>query len=231
MMEEHDLISVNMSDHPTFFTTRAKGWTDVCLVTSELAQSVIDCETLLTNTASDHRFIMTQINRVRTDINYGYISSKHINWELYRKTFNEIWSNHDYPKIKNVNDIDNYVKILTTDIQQARDRARKTTTRKAKRSTHWWTEELDKQRKMTNKIRKRYQRSITNEQKQKLKEEYRKQLRNYKKLINTTRSKAWKEFCNESNNRGPWELPYNLVIRKKKNSKFQTFYRKQEHMK
>ncbi|XP_023235524.1 uncharacterized protein LOC111634921 [Centruroides sculpturatus] len=93
LMKEYDLISVNMSDHPTFFTAQARGWTDVCLMTNELAQNIKNCETLLTITASDHRIISTQIgtmkHRSQRQINYV----KHINWELFKRLFNDNWTN------------------------------------------------------------------------------------------------------------------------------------------
>ncbi|XP_023239194.1 uncharacterized protein LOC111637845 [Centruroides sculpturatus] len=165
LMEKYDLISVNMTDHPTFFTSHARGWTDVCLVSSDLAQNVINCETLLTTSASDHRFISTQINNLKLN-KYQIFTTKHINWDLYKKYFNENWSNHEYPIIESTQDIDRYVEMLTKDMQTAGKRAGKLVRKKINTKTHWWTEELEKQRKRINKLRKRYQRATNNEQKQ-----------------------------------------------------------------
>ncbi|XP_023222984.1 uncharacterized protein LOC111624384 [Centruroides sculpturatus] len=54
-MDANDLISVNMTTHPTFHTPHAEGWTDVCLVSADLGYQISDCETMLITSASDHR--------------------------------------------------------------------------------------------------------------------------------------------------------------------------------
>ncbi|XP_023231128.1 uncharacterized protein LOC111631160 [Centruroides sculpturatus] len=61
VMEEFNLISTNMTTYPTSYTPHAKGWTDVCLVSDNLSHKIENCETLLCPSASDHRFILTQI--------------------------------------------------------------------------------------------------------------------------------------------------------------------------
>ncbi|XP_067118883.1 uncharacterized protein [Centruroides vittatus] len=123
LMEEFDLVSVNMTTHPTFFTTQAKGWTNVCLVSSDLAQLVENCETLLDNSASDHRYVFTQIMHISLKNEIDYKTVRLTNWDYYRKLFNDNWLSHNFPEIHTRNDIDNYIAHITADMQKAGNKA------------------------------------------------------------------------------------------------------------
>ncbi|XP_023243141.1 uncharacterized protein LOC111641236 [Centruroides sculpturatus] len=119
LMDGHDLVSTNMTTHPTFHTLHAEGWTDVCIVSNDLSQRITNCETLLIPSASDHRYIATHISDIATPLNSNSYLVKRTNWELFRELFGQQWRKFNFIPVNTQEDLDNYVNNITSAIQFA----------------------------------------------------------------------------------------------------------------
>ncbi|XP_023211970.1 uncharacterized protein LOC111614839 [Centruroides sculpturatus] len=103
LLNEIDNISLNMSDTPTFQTARAKGWTDVCLAPTEVGRKVISCQTLLKDSASNHRYILTILEKDQsTTESHDNYYSKRTNWELFQEMFARNWRNYRFTEISSI---------------------------------------------------------------------------------------------------------------------------------
>ncbi|XP_023231123.1 uncharacterized protein LOC111631155 [Centruroides sculpturatus] len=219
MMKEFNLISTNMSTHLTFFTPFAKGWTDICLVSSNVSHKIDNCETLLSPSASDHRYIITQVQDSTTKVNNktNYFQIRQTNWAIFRHEFAKNWHQYDFPTINSHEDIDDYASHFTNALKTAGEKAlsyKKVPPRK----THWWNDALSRMKQKVNRIRKKYIKRKNTGEENNYKNKYKDILKQYKKQINKTRTNSWRKFCTDSNSNGPWELPYNIIIKKQKTS-------------
>ncbi|XP_023229276.1 uncharacterized protein LOC111629609 [Centruroides sculpturatus] len=88
-MDSNNLISVNMTTHPTFHTPHAEGWTDVCLVSADLGYRISECETMLIPSASDHRYLLTQVSDVIIEEQQTNHHKMHTNWETFQECFSQ----------------------------------------------------------------------------------------------------------------------------------------------
>ncbi|XP_023231126.1 uncharacterized protein LOC111631158 [Centruroides sculpturatus] len=219
VMNEFDLISTNMTTHPTFYTPHAKGWTDICLVSDNISHLIENCETLLCHSASDHRFILTQIEYNNPTINEqnNPFRKRQTNWTAFRQEFSRIWRNYNFPPITTHEDINNYADFFTNALQSA---GRKALQYKSlpPRKTHWWDTSLSQRKKEVDKLRKKYTKTNNDAKKEQYRNQYKEAFKNYKKQINKAQTNSWKKFCSDSNKKGPWELPYYLVMKKQKSS-------------
>ncbi|XP_067118879.1 uncharacterized protein [Centruroides vittatus] len=138
VMSEFNLISTNMTTHPTFYTPYSKGWTDICVVTDNLSHLIDNCETLLCPSASDHRFILTQIqhNDSTGNDNLDSFQIKQTNWTAFREEFTSIWRKYTFPPISNHKDMDNYANYFTNALNQAGKKALRYKKLPPKK-THW----------------------------------------------------------------------------------------------
>jgi len=79
----------------------------------------------------------------------------------------------------------------------------------------WWTEELTVLRKRTNALRRRYQRTINNENlRHERKEMYFDGRREYEGKMQEAKLKSWKTFCTISDGVKPWNLLYKIAYGK-----------------
>ncbi|XP_023235522.1 uncharacterized protein LOC111634919 [Centruroides sculpturatus] len=158
LMEEFSLISTNMSTHPTFFTPFAKGWTDICLVSDNMAHKIDSCETLLSPTASDHRYILTQIQHDAPIGNSkpNSFQIKQTNWTIFRHEFAKNWQDYDFLATNTQEEIVNYAKHFINALKLAGDKALKYKT-VPQRKTHWWNESLNDMKREVNRARKKYE--------------------------------------------------------------------------
>ncbi|XP_023218430.1 uncharacterized protein LOC111620685 [Centruroides sculpturatus] len=155
LMHEHDCISLNTSGIPTFFTTRARGWTDICLTPTTVGSIIENCETLSTTSASDHRYVLTTVSKAQhhntTSDKSNKFSKRITNWDSYRLHFAENWRTYHYKDMRNKEDIDKYADYITVSMAKA---LQLSTSNRARNQyhTHWWTDELEGDK---HKIRKR----------------------------------------------------------------------------
>ena len=81
-----------------------------------------------------------------------------------------------------------------------------------KTSVSWWKEEFSSLRKRTNDLRRRYQRTINNENlRQERKENYFDVRREYEGKMQEAKLKSWKTFCTVSYGVNPWNVVYKIA--------------------
>jgi len=79
----------------------------------------------------------------------------------------------------------------------------------------WWTESLKIMRKRTNALRKRYQRTTTNEeQRENRKPQYTKAKKEYQAAIKREKIRSWKQHCTTTSPNNPWNEIYKLANNK-----------------
>ena len=84
-----------------------------------------------------------------------------------------------------------------------------------KTTISWWTEELTVLRKRTNALRRRYQRTNSNENlRQERKEKLFNGRREYEGKMQEAKLKSWKTFCTINDGVNPWDIVYNIAAGK-----------------
>ena len=84
------------------------------------------------------------------------------------------------------------------------------------KSVPWWTEELTIMRKRTNTLRRRYQRTRNNEElREKHKIQYYAGKAIYAATIKKEKTRSWKEYCNITSSKNPWNEVYKLAAGKR----------------
>jgi hypothetical protein len=86
------------------------------------------------------------------------------------------------------------------------------------KSVFWWTDALTTLRKMTNALRRKYQRTINSEElRENRKNQYFERKRKYQAAIRKEKINSWKQYCNTSSN-NPWDVVYKLASGKTRNT-------------
>ncbi|XP_023229261.1 uncharacterized protein LOC111629587 [Centruroides sculpturatus] len=143
ILNEYDLTSMNTSKLPTFFNGRAQGWTDICLAPTELSNIIINCETILKDSVSDHRYILTTLNYNHPQLDLGTNKyQKRTNWDQFRSLFASNWRRYNFVPLIDPCSIDNYVQHLTDSINSANILSSTLKPSNTYR-THWWTDRLE----------------------------------------------------------------------------------------
>jgi len=87
------------------------------------------------------------------------------------------------------------------------------------KSVPWWTEELTLMRKRINALRRRFQRTINNNDlRERRKNQYHDGKVQYQAAIKREKFKSWKEYCNLTSATNPWNAVYKLASNKAKRS-------------
>ena len=83
------------------------------------------------------------------------------------------------------------------------------------RSIPWWTGELTVMRKHTNALRRRFQRTRTNEYlRERRKNRYLEEKARYEATIRREKLRSWKAYCNLSTTSNPWNEVYKIAAGK-----------------
>ncbi|XP_067129716.1 uncharacterized protein [Centruroides vittatus] len=155
LVNEMDGISLNTSDLPTFQTDRAKGWTNVCLAPTSVGSNITTCSTLHLNSASDHRYILTEI---AMPIHSGPTTQQHYrwrtNWDSFRVTFGNLWRNFHFQDLTTKEEVNKYAEHLTLSLQKALQSS--TTYLPGTNKTHWWNDALDTEKRKIRKLRRQW---------------------------------------------------------------------------
>ena len=87
------------------------------------------------------------------------------------------------------------------------------------RSVPWWTDELTILRKRVNALRRRYQRTLNNEElRQDRRNQYTEGKRQYQNKLQDEKFKSWKKFCSATDESNPWNAVYRIAAGKLKNT-------------
>ncbi|XP_023210495.1 uncharacterized protein LOC111613382 [Centruroides sculpturatus] len=178
-MDSHDLYSANTTNHPTFFTAHAECWSNVFLAPTTLSNKIILCETLLDDSASDHRYILAEIiSDENAENNCGL--TRRTNWELFCQIFSASWRNYNFAEFQNEEDINHYANYITESLQKA-EKLSTSITKTNKIKTNWWTDDLTAQQHKIRKIRRKMIKATDDNLKTFYEEEYKKELKIYKR--------------------------------------------------
>ena len=95
------------------------------------------------------------------------------------------------------------------------------------KSVPWWTDGLTILRKRTNALRRRYQRTLNNEElRENRKNQYLEGKRKYQAAIRREKLNSWKQYCNTTPSSNPWTTVYKLASGKTRNTAVLTTLKK-----
>lgn len=252
IMSQHLHILNEESDYTTFRSSRGSSNIDLTIANNQLLRAVVEWEISDQDSCSDHSIIRYAIGHCK-----GYRSEYHFRdvrylvqkcnigkfkANLLRLAENKICETNtkrepadlDNTLCKRVlaeNDIetsiDEFYEVLTLACSESfrTHRGSKRTT--ADKSVPWWTDELTIMRKRLNALRRRYQRTKTDENlRQQRKAKYLEGKARYTATIKKEKISSWKEYCNMTSSTNPWNVVYKLAAGKRKNNTQLTTLRK-----
>ncbi|XP_035225891.1 uncharacterized protein LOC118198344 [Stegodyphus dumicola] len=200
-MATNNLIQINESDSPpTFWTTRSEGWPDLTITTALMAPYIQNWRVEDIPTASDHRLITYSIDipisylvRKRYKTIYGG-HKKFLDCLAPRVPYITVLLNNSY----NQQTLDEAYDQLIQTIDVACRTAYKTKAYKSNPRTHWWTQDLQKERSRLRALRRRAQ--VTQEQalRNLRMQDFRRARAIYKKHIYQAKLSSWRNFCTET---------------------------------
>ena len=95
------------------------------------------------------------------------------------------------------------------------------------KSVPWWTGDLTIMRKKTNAARRRYQRTKNNEElRESRKKQYLEEKKKYDACIRRQKVESWKNYCNLTTSRNPWNSAYRLASGKMRKAPMLTTLKK-----
>ena len=189
---------------------------------------------------SDHRFITFDIEthkKTKQEFNYNgvkYITSEKGFQQFKTNLIKEIKINF---KIRDTQDIDdtlcelltlepeteNAVRKYQDSIEAASKKSFKVRQLQQKtvgfKAVPWWTVELTAMRKKTNAMRRRYQRTLKdNNLRETRKLQYLQEKRKYEATLRKSKIQSWKQYCNATTAANPWNMVFKLATDKIRNS-------------
>lgn len=221
---------------PTFETVNGRSWVDLTVVNNKLLRDIREWTTGEEESCSDHKIISFRIGNVNQNHTRTFKGTRFITNANKNKQFN----NHLVESLKlNFNckssgekmdeelaqkanaytNVESLIETFYSSMHDACSRAYGVSRGKKLevrgKSVPWWTPELTILRKRVNALRRRYQRTINNEQ---LRDERRNQYlegnRQYRASINDTKLESWKKFCNATDGNNPWTALYKIAAGK-----------------
>ncbi|XP_072400410.1 uncharacterized protein [Diabrotica undecimpunctata] len=203
----HIYIHNKHNSPPTFLTLRGKSWIDLTLTKNTTVNDwmVVEEETL-----SDHQYITFNIHR-RTqnnlNINKHKLNITHIN----KDKLNTLINTKDW-------DLSGTINLKAERLQQDIIQITKESSRKERKNRTpnqiWWSEELDKLKKATNKCRRKYQKETDPINKRRDELDYIASRRRYKDAIIQTKKTAIRQYLTNHDPDNPWNLGYKIIKKK-----------------
>lgn len=212
-LQLNDLASLNKSKTPTFNSQAGKSWIDVCIGNQKLIELNPESNTIDGRSISDHNYIITELKNLQTKNDKRTVKSN-TDWDYFREMLLTKWKPFVIQDIRNKKDIDHVVERLEKTILEV---YQETTNNKIinKSNPPWWSREIENKRRALRSAHKKFRKEKDQENKVNLHNQYKQELREYKKLINNSRTNAWREFCS-SNSERPWAKPYKIANQKYK---------------
>ena len=238
----NDLYIINEDNgRPTFESSRGSSKVDLTLCSDQLLKEVYNWNSGQEESCSDHSIINFTIGSSENKENYTYRGIRYIVRDEDYTLFDEHFSNAAREifgrEIKDVKLLDQELYNLTLEYTDVEDMVRKfqeTITlacRKAFRwrrpakgavshkSVPWWTMKLTIMRKKVNAQRRRFQRTLGDEElRLQRKRIYQDTKRQYQSALRQEKFQSWKEYCNITTNSNPWNAVYKLASGKIRNS-------------
>jgi len=224
---------------PTFETRRGRSWIDLTLSNSQLLGNLTAWNIGDEESCSDHKLISFKIARGMQNQPYTFKTTRYITCKEDYERFDCLLTTNISSTFKvesNSMELDKelsktltahmeteqLINLFYTCISEACNKAFRPIKGKGQqlrgKSVPWWTPELTILRKKVNALRRRYQRTINNDQlRQERKDQYMEGLRQYRSKINMQKIESWKEFCNITDGSNPWNTVYKLAAGKLRN--------------
>ena len=223
-------------DIPTFETIRGRSWVDLTITNDQLLRHVTEWKIEEDESCSDHKIISFKIGEVNQCIINTSKGIRYITKDGDSKKFDDLLTTNLTSafscqenrekldeeltqKVSTCPDIEQLMETCYTCIREASNGAFRVSKGKKQqtrgKSVPWWTTELTILRKRVNALRRRFQRTVNNEQ---LREERRIQYlegnREYQLTIKHQKINSWKEFCNITDGSNPWNAVYKIATGK-----------------
>ena len=227
---------------PTFQTRRGKSWVDLTICNGSLLRKFDDWKCGEEESCSDHNNITFKIKRERDcreeedypNIRYNTKTGDFTKFDDCLKTSiannfkckgntNEEIERELLEKIKNteLDGLEAIVQEYQSSIIAACNESFKQCSRRKPRkgrTVPWWTQELTILRKKVNALRRRFQRTMNNEDlRAERKEKYLEGKRTYQTKMQYEKLSSWKKFCTLTDGTNPWNAVYRIAAGKLKN--------------
>lgn len=220
MIETNDLTILNEGETPTFDGPCGTSFVDITIATPDMYNKVLTWHIPDVVSMSDHRYIEFIIeakshnNNHETDTE-GFCNKK-ADWDVFEHTFKQRASRllQDISSTSTTEDVESCAIRLTEFIRDA-CREAMPPRKQHKKSVPWWTPELTKKRKEVRGLKRKAQRTNTEEEREERRKEYKKEFNAYKTLLLKTRVEKWKSFCAENTTNDPWGAVYRMLRNKK----------------
>lgn len=211
----NSLTIANQTDcPPTFESRNGRSWIDVTVTSSSLTQHVHQWTVSDEETASDHKYIQTdlflshheQIKRLTQNGTHRVLQTlKDDRW------FHETTTT----PINTANRLEHVINHLYEKIGSLKAKHSKHVNNTHPNKNPWWTTELEIERKRVRALRRRYQKS-QGANREHYKSTYYQALKTYQNNITLTRKNSWQEFCSQIHKGNPFTLPYKIAGNKLK---------------
>lgn len=216
MIASLDLIVLNRGNSPTFRRGESGTIIDITVASASLAAKTNKWEVLEDETLSDHQYIVSEINGVRSVYHESRTKSRwntrKLNMEAIIEALERMKTSTSLSQLIDHTDLDIVVARLSeilTHVCNAGMPKNKTPC-KSRKPAYWWNEEIASLRTRCLRAKRVATRKKGDNVSMNLYREARKDL---KDAIKNSKRKSWDALCSEINN-DPWGLPYRIVMKK-----------------
>lgn len=208
------LIACNVGHKPTFQRELSESIIDITFVSSQISTKIQDWKVLDELTASDHNYIYFALEEPNI-----VMPTKPQGWQITKLDVKRLEAAIDDMTLTTATDTDVETRVqeLAESLRALCDKTMpKRRVHGKRKSVHWWNPEIGKLRKVSNQLRRKYQRKLRRagpDNCQTEKNEAKIAKRNLYKAIKQAKEQSWRKLCEEVEN-DPWGLPYKLVTGK-----------------
>ncbi|XP_042912129.1 uncharacterized protein [Parasteatoda tepidariorum] len=180
---QHDIDVVNDPNGlPTYNSILCQSWVDLFIDNiKELAQYEVHDNI----SCSDHALITVGIDRseIIQKTRQCNIKFERLDWLALRMKLRDIIEMHDLSLIEIPEQVENSIVRITEDVVNACNASKLKSVAGRRRHSSWWHPALGQMRRHVRALRRRYQRTMDDQERVKLRIEFKKQLSIYKKSI------------------------------------------------
>nr|XP_042907733.1 uncharacterized protein LOC122271234 [Parasteatoda tepidariorum] len=208
---QHDLDVVNDPNGlPTFNSILGQSWVDLFITNiKELAQYEVHDNI----SCSDHALITVGIDRseIIQKTRQCNIKFERLDWLALRMKLRDIIEMHDLSLIETPEQVENSIVRITEDVVNACNASKLKSVAGRRRHSSWWHSALGQMRRHVRALRRRYQRTVDDQERVKFRIEFKRQLSIYKKSIRKAKITNLKLFLDKVNENGAFSAPYRIA--------------------
>ncbi|KAF8784352.1 hypothetical protein HNY73_010040 [Argiope bruennichi] len=189
------------------------GWPDLTSVSQEMITKVASWEVLEEPSFSDHHFIQITVRTIITSHIFNRFKTLHGNHNKFHKQF-KFHVEELISIIKNCNtqqELNEFTSLLQAKIIQTCNKAFKIKKQPLTENPTWWTDKLEIEKKRIKALRRRAQRSSSEERPEKYLQ-WKTEAKKYMKKVKRAKSVGWKDLCTEAAN--PYGKHFKAAFRK-----------------